>query len=224
MTPGAVADGYLTASNPYDGYTYVFGKGKSATTVAASPKTIAKGATVLIEGTVMDLSPGDQGSFFNPTAPLDSNTKAGTVPCVSDASQETQMEYLYMQHPIDGLFHNETITGVCVILTAIGSDGSVTNIGSTYTNGYYGTFGMSWTPPKEDTYTIMASFAGSDSYGSSAAATAVSVGPAPAAPTATPTPPEAAPDNTPLVYATLAIIVAIVIVGLLIILALRKRQ
>jgi outer membrane protein assembly factor BamB len=225
MTPGAVADGYLTASSPYDGYTYIFGKGKSATTVSASPKTIAKGTTVLIEGTVMDMSPGDQGSFFNPVAPLDSNTKAGTVPCVSAASMETQMEYLYMQHPIDGLYHNETLTGIPVMLTAIGSDGTVTDLGTVTSNGYYGTFALAWAPLKEDTYTIMATFAGDDSYGSSTAATAVSVGPAPAA-TATPTatPPEAAPDNTPLVYATLAIIVAIVIVGLLIILALRKRQ
>ena len=31
--PGAVADGYLTGSDMYDGYMYVFGKGKSDTTV-----------------------------------------------------------------------------------------------------------------------------------------------------------------------------------------------
>jgi len=44
MSPGAIADGYLTASNSYDGYTYVFGKGQSATTISAtsninSPRT-----------------------------------------------------------------------------------------------------------------------------------------------------------------------------------------
>ena len=35
MTPGGIADGYLTASNSYDGYMYVFGKGQSATTISA---------------------------------------------------------------------------------------------------------------------------------------------------------------------------------------------
>ena len=73
----------------------------------------------------------------------------GTVPCVYAASMETQMEYLYMQHPIDGLYHNETITGVPVILTAIDSNGTVTDIGTVTTNGYYGTFRYAWTPPKE---------------------------------------------------------------------------
>jgi hypothetical protein len=138
---------------------------------------------------------------------------------------ETQMEYLHLQMPITGLWGNETLTGVPVILTAIGSDGTVIDIGTTTTNGYYGAFGYAWTPPKEDTYTIMASFNGDDSYGSSTAATFASVGPAPATPTPTPTPqPQAEPDNTPLIYATVAIIIAIVIVGLLIILTLRKRQ
>jgi hypothetical protein len=138
---------------------------------------------------------------------------------------ETQMEYLYMQHPINGIWHNETITGVPVMLTAIGSDGTVTDIGTVTTNGYYGTFSYSWTPPKEDTYTVMASFNGDDSYGSSSAATAASVGPAPATPTPTPTPPAAAPDNTGLIYATLAGVIVAIIVGIVaIFVGLRKRQ
>jgi hypothetical protein len=225
MSPGPVEDGYLTASSSYDGYTYVFGKGKSKTAVTAPQTAVPKGTEVLIQGTVMDMSPGDQGSWQNPTAPLDSPSKEGTVQCVSAASMATLMNYLYMRRPLDGLYHNETITGVPVLLTAIGSKGNVISIGTTTTNGYYGTFGMAWTPPDQDTYTIMASFAGDDSYGSSSAATGLAVGPAPASPTPTPTAqPQAQPDNTPLMYATLAIIVAIVIVGLLLLLALRKRQ
>lgn len=86
-----------------------------------------------------------------------------------------------MQHPIDGIWHNVTMTGVPVTLTAIDANGSGINIGTTTTNAYYGTFEMEWTPPAEGTYKIIASFAGDDSYGSSGAATAVSVGPAPAA-------------------------------------------
>jgi len=158
---GAIADGYLAFDNFYDGFMYVFGKGKSATTVTAAPKTIAKGSQVLIEGTILDMSPGQPGT-----------------PCVSKESMATQMEYLHMQTPIDGIWHNLTLTGVPVVLTAIGSDGSYIDLGTATTDAYYGTFEKAWTPPTEGTYKIIASFAGDDSYGSSAASTAISVGPA----------------------------------------------
>ncbi len=54
---GAVADGYLVTANIRDGYHYVFGKGKIQTSVTASPKTVSKGSQVLIEGSVLDMSP-----------------------------------------------------------------------------------------------------------------------------------------------------------------------
>jgi hypothetical protein len=199
---GAIADGYLTIFSS-DGYMYVYGKGKSATTVTASPKTIANGASVLIEGTVLDQSPAQP-----------------STPCVSKESMGTWMEYLHKQLPIDGIYHNVTVTGVPVRLLAIDSDGTVIDIG-TATSDVSGTFGYAWTPPKEDIYKITATFAGDDSYGSSWAETHVSVGPAPAA---TPTPtaqPQAAPDNTGTIIGTgIAIIIAVVIATILI---LRKR-
>jgi hypothetical protein len=159
MTPGAMADGYLTASDPYDGHMYVFGQGESETTVTASPKTVGSGSAVLIEGTVLDLSPAQAGT-----------------PCVSADSMTTQMEYLHMATPIDGIWHNETITGVPVTLTAIRSDGEVFDLGTTTTDGYYGNFYFAWTPDSQGTYEIVATFEGDDSYGSSAAACAVHVG------------------------------------------------
>jgi hypothetical protein len=162
LVPGAIADGYLTTGNSYDGYMYVIGKGESATTVTASPKTIAKGTMVLIEGTVLDQSPAQPGT-----------------PCVSKESMSTQMGYLHMQHPIDGIGHDEVITGVPVALTAVDSDGNWIDLGTTTTDGYYGTFGLAWTPPEEGTYKIIASFVADESYGSSGAATYVTVGPAP---------------------------------------------
>jgi hypothetical protein len=164
MTYGAVADGYLTAANSWDGYMYVFGKGKSETAVTAPDTVIPKGEGVVIKGTVLDMSPAQEGT-----------------PCVSEESMALQMEYLHLQRPIGGIWGNETITGVPVTLTAIGSDDSYIDIGTTTTEGYYGTFGLKWTPPDEGTYKIIASFAGDDSYGSSGAATYVSVGPAAAA-------------------------------------------
>jgi len=205
MTPGAMADGYLTASNPYDGYMYVFGRGESATTVTAPDVAVPLGTALTIKGTVLDQSPGQQGT-----------------PCVSAASMETQMEYLHLQMPIDGLWHNETIAGVPVTLTAIGSDGSVTDLGQVTTNGYYGTFSKAWTPPKEDTYTIIASFAADDSYGSSNAATAVTVGPAPATPE-TPEIPTPVDYTMTITYAAIAIIIAVAIALALAVLLLRKR-
>jgi hypothetical protein len=208
MVPGAIADGYLIAANNYDGYRYTFGRGKSATTVTASPKTIANGAKVLIEGTVLDMSPAQPGT-----------------PCVSKDSMTAQMEYLHLQMPITGLWGNETLTGVPVILTAIGSDGAVYDLGSVTTNGYYGTFKYAWTPPKEDTYDILASFAADDSYGSSGAATAVTVGPAPETPSdGDGGGAETAPDNTMLLYGIMAAVIVAIVIGLAALLVgLRKK-
>jgi len=159
MSAGAVADGYLTASNSYDGYMYVFGKGKSETTVTTSPKTVAKGAPVLIEGTVLDTSPAQPGT-----------------PCVSKESMATYMEYLHMQKPIpDGYM----VTGIPVMLLAFDSDDNVIEIGTT-TSDMSGKFAYAWTPPDEGLYKITATFLGDDSYGSSWDETAVFVGPAPA--------------------------------------------
>jgi hypothetical protein len=162
MDIGAAADGYLTLGNDYDGYLYVVGKGESETTVTAPDVAVPKGTAITIRGTVLDMSPAQPGT-----------------PCVSADSMDTQMNYLHMQRPIDGLEGGETITGVPVMLTAIDSDGDYINIGTTTTNGYYGNFGFTWTPPDEGTYEIIAAFAGDESYGSSGAATTISVGPAP---------------------------------------------
>ncbi len=187
MSPGAIADGYLVASNSDDGYTYCFGRGKSETTVTSPKTSVPLGTALMVEGKVLDMSPAQPGT-----------------PCVSKESMTTQMNYLHMQLPIDGIWHNETITGVPVTLTAIHEDGTVADLGTTTTNGYYGTFGKAWTPTEEGTYEIIASFAGDDSYGSSASSTFVIVGPAPTPaepetepPTEPPTTPPTEPPTTP---------------------------
>ena len=131
---GPVADGYLVVSS-MDGYQYYFGKGKSATTVSAEPKVIANGASVLIEGTVTDQSPGAPGT-----------------PAISDVDMTEWMEYLYMQQP-----KPMDVIGVPVVLQAMRSDGSIIDIGTTYSdmNGHYEYL---WTPPAQDVYKIFASF------------------------------------------------------------------
>jgi hypothetical protein len=125
-----------------------------------------------------------------------------------------QMEYLHMQHPIDGYNHNVAMTGVPVSLTAIDEKGSYVDIGSVTTSAYYGTFEMAWTPPAEGTYQIVAAFTGDDSYGSSSAATAISVGPAPT-PVAFPEEPPT-PDYTMTILGVgIAVIIAVALVGLI---------
>lgn len=199
-----VADGYL-ALGTRDGYMYVFGKGKSATTVTAPDVVIPKGNGVVIKGTVLDMSPAQPGT-----------------PCVSVGSMALQMEHLHLQMPVGGIWDNETVIGVPVSLTAIGSDGSVIDIGTVTSNGYYGTFGKEWTPPAEGTYEIIASFVGDESYGSSAASTIISVGPA-AAPIEVPEQ-IVPPDYTmTIVYAAIAIIIAVIISVAIAVLILKKR-
>jgi hypothetical protein len=199
----AVADGYLIGTNSYDGYMYCFGKGRSATTVTAPTTTVPKETAVLIQGTVLDMSPAQPGT-----------------PCVSKESMALQMEYLHMQKPIPSGY---TVTGVPVMLLAFDSDGNVIDIG-TATSDVSGSFQCAWTPPDEGLYKITASFLGDDSYGSSWAETGLVVGPAPEAPP-TPIAPEPAPDYTQLLYAIMAAVVIAIVVGIVaILLALRKRQ
>ena len=158
---GAIADGYLAISNAYDGYMYVFGKGESATTVSAPKTSIPKGTPFMIDGTVLDQSPGQPDT-----------------PCVDKDSMTLQMEYLHMQSAIAGIKGDGIITGVPVMLTAIAEDGTYVDIGTVTTDGYSGTFGKAWTPTTEGTYKIVASFEGDESYGSSSATTWIIVGPA----------------------------------------------
>jgi len=202
---GAIVDGYLVYGCNKDGYMYVIGKGKTATTVTAPDVSVPLGTAFTIKGTVLDQSPAQPGT-----------------PCVSRESMQLQMEYLHLQQPIDGIWHNETITGVPVSLSALGSDGTYYDIGTTTTDGYYGTFSQAWTPPKQGTFKIIASFASDDSYGSSGAATAVTVGPAPAV---TPIPEQIVPaDYTMTIIGVgIAVIIAFAIGIAIAVLILRKR-
>lgn len=201
-SPGGVADGYLTASNSYDGYMYVYGKGQSKTTVEAPLTAIPKGEGILIQGTVADQSPGQPGT-----------------PCISKDSMTVYMEYLHMQKPIPSGY---IVTGVPVTLLAIDQNGAVTEIG-TVKSDVSGTFKAEWTPPNEGLYTVTATFAGDDSYGSSWAETGLSVGAA----LATPATPEktVVPDYTmTIIEAAIAIIVAVVLtIAIVGVLMLRKK-
>jgi hypothetical protein len=221
---GAIADGYLTFENKYTGYMDIFGKGTSATTVSAPQTQITNGTSVIISGTVLDQSPGIVPASTAPigaTAPMKNNRGLVDVACVSDSSMSTYMEYLYDQQPIDGMYHNVTVTGVPVTIYAIDPNGNSVTLGNT-TSDASGTFAFTWQPTMAGQYTITASFAGSNAYGSSWAETAATIANAPAA-TAAPTPQASIvfpPYEMYIVGTGIAVIIAVAIVGLLI---LRKR-
>ncbi len=205
--PSAISDGYLSVSGT-DGYQYVFGRGQSKTTISAPDVAIAQGTAVVIKGSILDQSPAQPDT-----------------PCVSHDSMKTQMEYLHRQQPIGGFWNNATITGVPVKLTALDSNGNYEDLGTVTTDGYYGTFSKTWTPPIAGDYKIIASFAGDDSYGSSTAATTMTVSPALTTTSTTTEQGKVAPDYTMTILGTgIAVIIAVAIVGTIMLLMFKRRK
>ena len=203
---GVIADGYMTAGSIFDGYTYCFGRGPSSTSLTTLGSSV-NGSSVLIQGKVLDQSPAQPGT-----------------PCVSAASMATQMEYLHMQQPLAGLFGNATITGVPVTLMATDPNGNTITIGTTTTNGYYGTFSFAWTPSMPGPYTIFAYFAGDDSYGGSTASTDLNVNEAPQG-TQISTGGQIQSGESPLLMYTLigVIVLIILVIVAIVVLAVRRR-
>jgi len=172
--PGAVADGFLVEWNSFDNQIYCFGKGPSRTIVEAKPAVTQVGEAVLIEGKVLDNSPGAKQHG------IIERFQDG-LPAVADEDMSPWMEYVYMQQ-----IKPDVVGGVNVELYAIDETGQATYIDTVCTdplNG--GIFRLLWTPPKQGTYIISAVFRGTESYYSSNAQTTIGVT---AAPPAAPTP------------------------------------
>jgi hypothetical protein len=205
-----LADGYLSYYNYYDNSMYVVGKGPSATTISASPKATAFGSSVVIEGTVMDTSAGTKDNEIATRFPTG-------VPAVSDNTMNTWMEYVYMQKP-----RPTNVTGVPVTISVVDANGNYRQIGQVTTD-LDGFFSNNWKPDIDGAYTLYASFEGSNSYYPSHAVTAFNIEPATATPA--PTQPTSFDGVTSslqmtIIAAAVAIIIAVVIVGILV---LRKR-
>jgi hypothetical protein len=206
-----IADGEMLGWNGYDGQIYGFGTGPSKTTVTAPAVGVTVSTPIMITGTVMDASAGSQQEAVAANFP-------NGLPCVSDASMTPWMEYVYEQQP-----RPSNTTGVEVTLDAIDPNNNFVHLG-TATSDTSGTFGYAWTPPDvPGKYTIIATFAGSESYYSSYAETYTFVSEAPATPTPAPSAQPLPPIETYFIVATVAIIIAIAIVGILLLLLLRKR-
>ena len=206
-----IAYGVVTSLNCYDEQVYAFGKGPSMTTVTAPNVGVTTETPITITGTVTDVSAGVSQSEVAKNYP-------NGLPCVSDESQSKFMEYVYQDQPMPS-----NATGVSITISVSDSNNNFRAIGTT-TSNVYGTYSLTWTPDIPGDYTVISSFAGSNSYYPSSSATAFHASSPVATPTTTTVPVlNFATTSDLMLYivgAAVAIIIAIAIVGILL---LRKR-
>jgi signal transduction histidine kinase len=139
------------------------------------------------------------------------------VPVASDASMSQWMSYVYQQQPLPTNF-----TGVTVQLSAIDPNGNHIVIGDATTN-VDGVFDYTWTTPSvPGSYSVFATFAGTNGYYGSNANTGVDVVSAAATPAPTAAPP-ASNTNTYILASAIAIIIVLIIIGAVLMLMVRKR-
>ena len=175
-----------------------FGKGISETTVAAPATQIVAGQKAMITGTVLDQSPAQSGTA-----------------CVSDESMGEWMAHIHK-----GLAIPANVTGVPVSIDAVDPNGNYVHLGDAVSD-MSGTYGFEWEPTVAGQYTIMATFMGSDSYGSSYAQTYSTVVDAPVE-TAAPTPSQVV--NTPYEMYTVGTGIAVIVVVLIATMLLLKKK
>ncbi|MDR1992965.1 MAG: PQQ-like beta-propeller repeat protein [Nitrososphaerota archaeon] len=207
-TYAAVADGIYVFNNCYNHQLTAFGKGPSALTVEAPMTSTVLGNSLVIRGSVMDISAGTQQTEQVVRFPQG-------VPVVSDESQATWMEYIYMQKP-----RPTNTIGVPVTLSVIDANDNYREIGKATTQD--GFFSFNWKPDIEGPYTIYATFEGSESYWPSHAISSFVVDPAPTTPTPQPTT-ALPPLETYLTAGVAAIIITIILVAVVLLMAIKKR-
>jgi len=212
-----IGDSIIVGMDTYDQRIYAIGKGPTQTTVTAPDIGVPVGSTIVIRGTVMDVSPGTMDIALKMRFP-------NGVPAVADECMGDWMLYVYKQFPRP----TGNMKGVWVKLDAVNVyTGEYIDIGGTFTDPYSGMFTVSWQPPKEGLWWIIASFPGSKSYYPSCAQTSIAVT-APPAPTPTPATPEQVQTIqttieaiTPLITALMVLVIISIVIG--IVNLLRKR-
>ena len=208
----AIAYGVLVNINAYDNQLYGFGKGPSATTVQVPNPMTTVGSPIVIQGKVTDVSAGASQSAVSKNFP-------NGLPAVSDDSQSAFMEYVYQQQ----LLPSNT-TGVPVTLSVIDANNNFRTIGTT-TSDASGMFTLTWKPDIPGDYTVVANFAGSNSYyGSYAESSFHAINPE-ATPTATAQANVATADlvNNLMIYLIAGVVAIIVVIAIGFALVLRKR-
>jgi len=204
----AIADGVMVGVNAYDNQIYAFGIGPSKITVTAPAVGITTDTPMTITGSVTDISSGSQQQAVAANFP-------NGLPCVSDESMTKFMEAVYMQQPMP-----THVAGVPITLSVVDSNHNLRQIGST-TSDASGAYGFTWTPDIPGNYTVIATFAGSESYYGSSAQTYFHASEA-VAPISPESPQPVDPTMT-IIGVGIAILIAIVIVGVVMVLMLRRR-
>jgi hypothetical protein len=221
---GAIADGYLVTWNCFDNQLYSFGKGPTETTVSIKTNVISQGSSVLIEGTVIDISAGSEQEGVIERFPHG-------LPAVADECMSEWMEYVYMQQ-----IKPEDVEGVKVFVKILDPNGDWYS--ATVTTDRNGRFSHMWAPAIVGEYKVTAMFEGSESYYASQETTTFGVDEAQAAEdvpsaeeiadaTANKLPAYQAPEMP--AYLTIDLVILIiaavgVVIGLVAYMALRKQQ
>ncbi len=172
---GVIGDSIIATMDTYDQRVYAIGKGPTSMTASAGPKVTTEGSSVVVEGTVMDVSPGTATTELSLRFP-------NGVPAVSDASMSSWMLYVYKQ------FEQPTnASGVPVTISVVDANGNFRTVGET-TSDATGYYSYNWVPDITGKYTVIATFGGSAAYYGSYAETSfvVDAAAATAAPTDTP--------------------------------------
>jgi outer membrane protein assembly factor BamB len=207
--PICIADGTMITLNAYDNQLYAYDKGPTKLTVTAPTTGITTATSITISGTITDISSGSTQQAVAANYPHG-------LPVVSDLSMTDFMEAVYMQQqmPIN-------ITGVPIVLSVLDANGNYRTIGTT-TSDALGTFAFNWTPDISGSYTVYATFAGSESYYASNAAAHIfaSEPTATNAPQATPAPSAA---DLYFIPAIIGVIIAIIIAGAVLALLVTKK-
>jgi len=160
-----IGDSIIVAQNTYDQHLYAIGRGPSETTVEAPLTAISQGSSVIIRGTVMDVSPGTE----DPTIAI---RFPNGVAAISDDDMEDWMLHVYNQfeRPAD-------VEGVEVFLKILDPNGDWYS--TTVTTDENGVFSHMWAPAIAGEYHVTALFEGSKSYYASQATTTFGVDQAP---------------------------------------------
>jgi hypothetical protein len=163
----------------------------------------------MIRGTVTDNSPGLSSYSITSRFP-------NGIPAVSDGSQSAWMLYVWKQ------FEKPTnATGVPIVINVVDANGNYRTIGTT-TSDANGQYAFAWQPDITGSYYVLASFAGSNAYFGSTAGSAFVVDEPVATATPMPTPAPSAADLY-FVPGIIGVIITIIVVGAVLLLALRKR-
>ena len=170
-----IGDSIIATYDSYDQMIYAIAKGPSAVSASAPNTAVSLGSSVIITGMVTDESPGTNSIEMNARFPYG-------VPAIADQYMSEWMRYVYKQfeRPADAI-------GVPVRIQIVDPEGGYAWIG-TATSDSYGNYQHSFIPQMKGTYTIIATFIGSEAYYGSTTTTHLVVDPAPAQVTIPPYP------------------------------------